>query len=144
MEIWEKLKPIKLLYEAYTKPIRDKYELTQMEFNILLFLYNNTGHDTAADIVKMRKLTKSHVSGAVKDLIGRGFLDYNYASNNHKKIHLLLNEQSWAVLEEGIAAQYNHRDTLFKGFTEEEKKIFENMFHRISDNAEQELKSLLE
>lgn len=140
MIFWEKLKPIKLLYEMYTKPIRDKYGLTQMEFNILLFLYNHKGCDTAADIVKMRKLTKSHVSSSIKHLMEEGFLDHIFEEHNHKKIHLLLTEQAVAMIEEGKDAQIRHRDTLLKDFTEEEKKVFEDMFHRISMNAEQELK----
>ena len=139
MEVWEELKPIKLLYETYTRPIREKYELTQMEFNILLFLHNNKGHDTAAEIVKMRKLSKSQVSSAVKFLLERGFLECTYTEDNHKKIHLILSERSSAVITEGLAAQLHHRDAILRDFSEEEKRVFTDMFHRISENAKQEL-----
>ena len=50
------------------KEVCDKYHLNQMEYNILMFLYNNPQHNTAADIVKIRKSTKSHVSTAIKEL----------------------------------------------------------------------------
>ena len=55
-------------YEMLAKEVCDKYHLNQMEYNILMFLYNNPQHNTAADIVKIRKSTKSHVSTAIKEL----------------------------------------------------------------------------
>lgn len=42
---------------------------------ILMFLYNNPQHNTAADIVKVRKSTKSHVSTSLKDLEGKGMVE---------------------------------------------------------------------
>lgn len=40
-----------------------------------MFLYNNLQHNTAADIVKVRKSTKSHVSISLKDLEGKGMVE---------------------------------------------------------------------
>lgn len=42
---------------------------------ILMFLHNNLQHNTAADIVKVRKSTKSHVSTSLKDLEGKGMVE---------------------------------------------------------------------
>ena len=49
-------------YTGLIDPVCKKYGLTQMEFNILLFLANNPECDTAARIIKKRAFTKSHVS----------------------------------------------------------------------------------
>ena len=53
-------------YTGLIDPVCKKYGLTQMEFNILLFLANNPECDTAARIIKKRAFTKSHVSMSVR------------------------------------------------------------------------------
>ena len=54
MIFWERQKSLTAFYEACTKPVRDAYDLTQMQFNILMFLHNNPQFDTAGDLVKTR------------------------------------------------------------------------------------------
>ena len=39
-----------------------------MEYDIIMFLHNNPHHNTAAEIVRIRKSTKSHVSSSLKKL----------------------------------------------------------------------------
>ncbi|WP_417407599.1 hypothetical protein [Hominenteromicrobium sp.] len=46
MIFWERQKSLTAFYEACTKPVRDAYDLTQMQFNILMFLHNNPQFDT--------------------------------------------------------------------------------------------------
>ena len=75
MIFWERQKSLTAFYEACTKPVRDAYDLTQMQFNILMFLHNNPQFDTAGDLVKTRHLTKSHVSTALKELEARGWIE---------------------------------------------------------------------
>ena len=41
-------------YTGLIDPVCKKYGLTQMEFNILLFLANNPECDTAAQIIRKR------------------------------------------------------------------------------------------
>ena len=62
------------LYDRMCAPLCQKHGLTHMEFVVLMFLANNPGFDTAAQIVKYRRLTKSHVSLAVRSLLERRFL----------------------------------------------------------------------
>ena len=68
MYFWDKHKTITSYYELLSGEVCDRYELTQMEYDILMFLHNNPQHNTAADIVKIRKSTKSHVSTSLKNL----------------------------------------------------------------------------
>ena len=55
MHFWDKHKTITSYYELLSGEICDRYELTQMEYDILMFLYHNPQHNTAAEIVKIRK-----------------------------------------------------------------------------------------
>lgn len=74
MYFWDQYKTITLYYEMLTAPTCDKYNLKKMEYDILMFLYHNPEYNTAADIVRIRKSTKSHVSTALKVLEDRGYI----------------------------------------------------------------------
>lgn len=69
MYFWDKHKTIISYYELLSGAVCDRYELTQMEYDILMFLHNNPQNNTAAEIVKIRKSTKSHVSTSLKTLV---------------------------------------------------------------------------
>lgn len=68
MYFWDKHKTITSYYELLSGEVCDRYGLTQMEYDILMFLHNNPHHNTAAEIVKVRKSTKSHVSTSLKKI----------------------------------------------------------------------------
>lgn len=88
MVFWENQKVVLAYYAQCVKPVCEAHGLTRMEFDILLFLANNPVYDTAADIVRIRMLTKSHVSGALKRLETDGYLYTAYHAGNRKTIHL--------------------------------------------------------
>lgn len=75
MFFWDQHKTITSCYELFTRKVCDRYQLTQMEYDILMFLHNNPKHNTAADIVKIRKSTKSHVSTSLKALENKGLIE---------------------------------------------------------------------
>ena len=52
MHFGDQHKTITCYYETLTRSVCDQYVLTQMEYDILMFLYNNSQYKTAADIVK--------------------------------------------------------------------------------------------
>ena len=68
MYFWDKHKTVTSYYEVLSGEVCDRYGLTQMEYDILMFLHNNPQHNTAAEIVKIRKSTKSHVSTSLKKM----------------------------------------------------------------------------
>ena len=49
MYFWDKHKTITTYYELLSGEVCDRYGLTQMEYDILMFLHNNPQHNTAAD-----------------------------------------------------------------------------------------------
>ena len=86
MYFWDKHKTITSYYELLSGEVCDHYGLTQMEYDILMFLHNNPQHNTAAEIVKIRKSTKSHVSTSLKDLENKGLI--TTADNTRKKVQI--------------------------------------------------------
>ena len=105
-------------YTGLIDPVCKKYGLTQMEFNILLFLANNPECDTTLDkysqnliIIKMGKYFEagqmSHVphekeKGSVRSLEERGLLTGEYYGTDRRTIHLKLMDsllRRWSLME---------------------------------------------
>lgn len=126
----------KELYQTMLDPVCRKYHMTHSEMVILLFLANNPGFDTAADIVAHRRLTKSAVSMAVKALQKRGLVTGAYANGDRRAVHLRLCDESKSIVDDGRAAQDTYLDVLASGFSEEEKAELRQTLLRVADNIQ--------
>ena len=124
MYFWDKHKTIISYYELLSGAVCDRYELTQMEYDILMFLHNNPQNNTAAEIVKIRKSTKSHVSTSLKTLENKG----------HIEIFLL--DKAELIVEAGLNAQKEFAKNVLSGMTDEEKHMCMKVFDKICNNAE--------
>ena len=126
------------LYERTVMPVCKTYGLTYMEFTVLMFLKNNPQYDTAAQIVKVRHLTKSHVSVSLKGLQERGLVKGIYFPGNQKTLHLQLTEQAATIVEAGLAAQKEFGAKLVRGFTPEEVNQLRVLTEKLHENMKQE------
>ena len=135
MFFWDQHKTITSYYEMLTRNVCDKYQLTQMEYDILMFLHNNPQHNTAADIVKVRKSTNS-----LKDLEGKGMVERIQSVDNKKHVEIVLLEMADRVIEEGLKTQREFAKNVLHGLTEEEKKMCIEVFNKICQNADACLK----
>lgn len=139
MYFWDQHKTITSYYELLSGEVCDRYELTQMEYDILMFLHNNPQYNTAADIVKVRKSTKSHVSTSLKSLENKGLIERIQSEDNKKHITIVLLEKAELIVQEGIYAQKQFAHNVLIGLTEEEKHMCIKVFHKICNNAEEHL-----
>lgn len=140
MYFWDKHKTITSYYELLSGRVCDEYGLTQMEYDILMFLHNNPQHNTAAEIVKVRKSTKSHVSISLKNLESKGLVERIQSETNKKHIEIVLLDKAELIVEAGINAQKEFAQNVLSGLTEEEKCMCINVFNKICNNAEEHLK----
>ena len=127
MYFWDKHKTITSYYELLSGRVCDQYGLTQMEYDILMFLHNNPQHNTAAEIVKVRKSTKSHVSISLKNLESKGLVERIQSETNKKHIEIALLDKAELIVEAGINAQKEFAQDVLSGLTEEEKRICINV-----------------
>ena len=140
MYFWDKHKTITSYYELLSGKVCDKYELTQMEYDILMFLHNNPQNNTAAEIVKIRKSTKSHVSTSLKNLENRKLIERKQSEENKKHVEIFLLDKAELIVEEGINAQKQFAQNVLSGLTEEEKDMCIRVFNKICNNAEEHLR----
>jgi DNA-binding MarR family transcriptional regulator len=122
------------LYQRTVLPVCKEYDLTYMEFSVLLFLANNPEYDTAAEIVSRRQLTKSHVSISVQSLRERGYLSCSRGEGDRRAVHLRLLPAADAAVREGQAAQEAFAAALLRGFTDAERAQLQLYFGRIEEN----------
>ena len=140
MYFWDKHKTIISYYELLSGAVCDRYELTQMEYDILMFLHNNPQLNTAAEIVKIRKSTKSHVSTSLKKLENRGFVKRIQCEDNKKHIEIVLLDRAALIVEAGLNAQKQFAQDVLSGLTKEERHMCIKVFDKICNNAEEHLR----
>ncbi len=134
-DILQKIRRITRLFERCARSAGEKYGLTATEMDVLAFLANNPGRDTASDIVELRMLPKANVSQAVESLIEKGMLSREQDSGDRRKIHLTPTESA----QEPTAALGASRESLFvllfDGFTAQDRAAYAAMNERIAQNA---------
>lgn len=131
---WNVLALSKRLYDRKLQPVCDACGITRMELDILLFLANNPGFDTASDIVQRRRLTKSHVSISIKGLEQKGYLKRSMRQGNHKTIHLQILPAADAIIANGKRVQNEFSALLFSGFSSNEIKGMGARLERMAAN----------
>ena len=134
MFFWDQHKTITSCYELFTRKVCDRYQLTQMEYDILMFLHNNPKYNTAADIVKIRKSTKSH----------KGLIERIHSARNKKHIEIVILNKAESIIEDGMKAQKEFAKNVLDGLTEEEKYMCMAVFNKICANADAYLKKYAE
>lgn len=136
MHFWDEHKTITRYYEMKVSGVCEKYQLRQLEHDILMVIHNNPAYNTAADIVRIRKSTKSHVWTSLKVLEDRGFIERRVDKDNKKHVTIHLLQLTNEGIEDGIWAQKEFAQDMFEGLSEEEIKVFMNVFQKVYDNAE--------
>ncbi|MBE6961570.1 MAG: MarR family transcriptional regulator [Ruminococcaceae bacterium] len=129
------------LYMSLFEEMQTAYGMTQMEINLLLYLANNPQFDTAAQLVKNGKLSKSQVSTAVVHLAQAGYLQRRIEG---RRIHLQLMPAALAVVEEGRRRQSAFSEAVFQGISMEERDILNDLMARIVENARKAEEKLCE
>lgn len=137
MYFWDQHKTITLYYEMITASTCDKYNLKKMEYDLLMFLYHNPEYNTAGDIVRIRKSTKSHVSTALKVLEDRGYITKKTNENNKKRVELFLEDSANEIVKEGLNVQNQFAHDMLQGLTQDEIKVCKKVFEKICKNAEE-------
>ena len=135
-EFWENMLLFKKLYDEALDPVAQRCGLTRMELDLLLFLHNNPTRNTAAEAVRLRRWTKSHVSTAVHALENKGLLAVGHPPGNRKTLRLTPLPAAEDIISQGAAAQNWFIETEKQGITPEELALMEQVFQKIARNIQ--------
>lgn len=122
MHFWDEHKTITRYYEMKVSGVCEKYQLRQLEYDILMFIYNNPAYNTAADIVRIRKSRKSHVSTSLKVSEGRGCIEKRIDKDNKKHVTIHLLQLTNEGIEDGIWCKRSLRKICLKVLVKKKSK----------------------
>lgn len=137
-EIWMGLRSLLRLYDKMLKKVCMEHDLTVIEADIISFLQNNPGKDTAADIVELRMLSKGAVSKGVDALIRKDLLERIPDQEDRRKIHLRLKPEASPVTESIDIVREDFIRIILDGFTQEELEAQDRFFKRLNENTKKE------
>lgn len=137
---WDDVLLFKGVYDQALDPVAQKWKLTRMELDLLLFLANNPAHNTAAEAVRLRRWTRSHVSAAVHSLQSRNLLSAEHPKDNRKTRLLFPLPAAREIIRDGQAAQRSFYQTMLQGFTREEEQLMEDIAEKIARNIRSAMK----
>ena len=110
-------------YAAAMQTLCRREGLAPNGVDILLFLANNPGLDTARDICAYRHLKPGIVSLHVERLAEEGYLRRQAVPGDRRKCRLLCTEKAWPVIRRGRQYQADFTARLTAGLTPEELAV---------------------
>ena len=125
------VRTLKRAYDAALKPVAEAHGLTRNEVDVLLFLANNPGYDTARDIVELRGLTKSHICQSVDGLTRRCWL------SGVQDGHLSLLPAAQTAVAAAQAVQRDFFVRLYRGVSQEERETLERVQEKMLSNLKE-------
>lgn len=131
-----------LFHQLYSRKIGEAaspYGISKTEADILLFLCNNPGFDTARDIVNIRGIAKSYVSKSIEILVQKQYLATSPDVKDRRITHLRLTEESDAALVNLKKAQEEVFTLITKDIPEARKKEVRLAFQQIAKNIKEAL-----
>ena len=126
------------------QPLAKKYQLTQLEIGILLFLHNNPSYNTARDIAEVRGFAKSNVSTALDALQRKQYLTAEPDSANRKIRRIRLLAAAAPCVEELARCQQEGFARVLAGFTQEERDLWWSFMQRMDQNLLRDLEEVQE
>ncbi len=134
-DILTHIRGIHKCYEVCLSDVRQAYELTQFEVDVLAFLRNNPDYNTANHIVEYRLLPKANVSKAIDSLLQRGYLTAKRDTVDRRRVLLALTADSQPATDAILQAQDHFYQLLMTDFTPEDEIFYQTMLTRITHNA---------
>ncbi len=134
-DILTHVRAIHKCYESCLHPVRQTYDLTQFEMDVLAFLRNNPDFNTANHIVEYRLLPKANVSKAIDALLKRGFLTAERDPADRRRVLLALTPSSCDATDAILEAQQHFYQLLMRDFSPEDQTLYQTMLTHITQNA---------
>ena len=123
-------------YHAALSPLCAETGLPPAAADILLFLANNPGCETAGAICRLGCLFPAIVSFHIDRLVGEGFLQRQPVPGDRRKTALVLTEKAAPVIEQGRRLQKSFADRLTEGLRAEDLAHFRRCVAAFERNIE--------
>ena len=136
VDIYTAVRRFETAYASAMRPLAEQLSMAQPAVDILLFLANNPGRDTARDICTYRHLKPAIVSFNVEKLAGEGYLERQPVPGDRRKCRLVCTKKAGPVIRRGRAVQKTFSRQLTEGLTEEELETCFRCFAVFGENMD--------
>ena len=127
-------------YNAMCKPLCKELELSHTAFDILMFLGNNPNHNTAGEIVEIRRIKANLVSVNVERLVREGYLLRKQVEGDRRKTGLVCTDKAKPIIDRGRKLQKAFTERMFLNMDDDLRKAFSEA----TDIIEKNLNEILE
>lgn len=122
-------------YNQMCEPLLQKFGISQVSFDILMFLKNNPELCTAQQISMFRNIKKNLVSVHVEKLVKAGYLKRGAVSGDRRKIALFCTEKAVPITDAGIALQTSFVDQLTADIPQRELTLYRKLMETMAEHA---------
>ena len=130
------MKSTQKLYLRLCDEVREKYNITQSEFDVIAFLNNHPQFNTGKDICEMRMLPKSCVSVAADRLSKMGLIKCTVDEQDRRIVRMEFTDKSVSIRTEIKLVQKRFGNIVFKEMSYDTVNAFSDTLVRISKNVD--------
>ena len=123
-------------YAALCKPLCQKLHLPQTAFDILMFLANNPGYQTASDVVEVRKLKANLVSVNIDRLVQEGYLVREADPGDRRRCRLVCTDKAAPIIARGQALQEQFAAQMSAGLAPDALETFQQCLTAFAQNLD--------
>lgn len=135
VQMHEHVRAFEDAYAAMLKPLCAELAMPQTALDILLFLANNPGYDTARDICFYRHMKPGIVSFHIDRLVGEGYLARKSDEKDRRVTHLAVTAAAAPIVARGQELQAALGARLTEGLGAEDRTLFWRCVATIAENA---------
>lgn len=123
-------------YNYLCVPVLEEFNLSQVSFDILMFLTNNPEYATAQEISEIRHIKKNLVSVHVEKLVGAGLLERNPVLGDRRKVALSCTKKAKPIIKVGLEIQKRFCRELTDGITDNQLTMIAEIGSILFSNAD--------
>ena len=122
-------------YNKMCASILHEFDISQVSFDILMFLKNNPELCTAQQISEFRNIKKNLVSVHVDKLVNAGYLQREPDVKDRRKVLLSCTQKAQPILEAGLEMQQSFNQKLTRNISESDMNIYQDIIEAMAVNA---------
>lgn len=135
MDVMLRGRKFRKLVEYTFSDIRTKYDLRQIEIEVLLYLFNHPGSNSS-EVYRSLSINKGHVSQAIFNLCNKGFLTSEQDKNDRRYVTFSITDLGRSLIKESTEVREATMRRLFDGISEEDLEAFRRINAKISENID--------
>ncbi len=127
-------------YEKKFEVFMNQYDLRKIDVEILTYLYFCGERNTASDIQRLGLFTKGHISQSLERLVQAKLVHTEHDIHDRRIVHISVGEAAVPIIQEARQLKREIFEQVFRGITDEEKRVLDEVAIKVWNNIAEELK----